>query len=117
LDEITTTGPTLASGISGGTVHRRTLALAEFGVDVARAEDLKGGDREANRAIATAILNGTRGPQRDIVLVNSAAALVAAGKAAGFREGMDLAAAVDSGAARRKLEGLRIFGKRSGKDV
>ena len=111
LDEITTTGPTLAFEIRDGAVERRTLTPADFGVEVARPEDLKGGDREANLAIASAILDGARGSQRDIVLVNSAAALVAAGKASGFREGMELAAkAVDSGAARRRLDALRSFG-------
>ena len=64
--------------------------------------------------MARAILGGARGPQRDIVLVNAAAALIAAGKAAGFRDGVALAAAaIDSGAAAGKAEALARFCGRS----
>ncbi|MGA2588504.1 MAG: anthranilate phosphoribosyltransferase [Bryobacteraceae bacterium] len=110
LDEITTTGPTQAFEIRQGTVTRRTLRPQDFGVEISRPEDLQGGDRDRNWAIARAILDGARGPQRDIVLVNSAAALVAAGKAGDFREGVALAvAAIDSGAARGKVGELARF--------
>ncbi len=107
LDEITTTGPTLAFEIRNGQVERRTLTPDDFGVPAARPADLTGGDRERNCAIAREILDGARGPQRDIVLVNAAAALVAAGRAHDFREGVAMAAgAIDSGAARGKVEEL-----------
>jgi anthranilate phosphoribosyltransferase len=112
LDEITTTGPTLAFEIRHGDVQARTLLPREFGVETARPEDLKGGDRARNHAIACAVLDGASGPQRDIVLVNAAAALVAAGKTEDFKEGMArAAAAVDSGAARQKLEDLARFAR------
>jgi anthranilate phosphoribosyltransferase len=111
LDEITTTGPTLAFEIDRGEVRERTLDPADFGIAMARLEDLQGGDREKNHAIARAILEGGRGPRRDIVLVNAAAALVAAGRAGDFREGVALAAAaIDSGAARGKAAELARFG-------
>jgi anthranilate phosphoribosyltransferase len=111
LDEITTTGPTLAYEIDHGQVRELSLDPAGFGIAIARPEDLKGGDRERNHAIARAILEGARGPQRDIVLVNAAAALVAAGRANDFREGVALAAeAIDSGAAHRKIGELVRFG-------
>jgi anthranilate phosphoribosyltransferase len=110
LDEITTTGPTTALEIARGVITRRTLTPADFGVAQARAEDLKGGDRDENCRIARAILNGEAGPRRDIVLVNAAAALVAAGRAAGFGEGVALAArSIDSGAARARLDQLIRF--------
>lgn len=110
LDEITTTGPTLAFEIRDGGVHRRTLVPEQFGVAEARIEDLKGGGPERNYAIARAVLTGARGPQRDIVLVNASAALVAGGRAAAFREGVALAAQViDSGAAWRKVQDLAQF--------
>lgn len=113
LDEITTTGPTLAFEVSGGSVHRRTLCPEDFGVPIAAAGDLKGGDKYKNCAIAQNILKGAKGPQRDIVLVNASAALVAAGKAGNFREGVKLAGeSIDSGAAQRKAEQLAAFGKR-----
>ena len=112
LDEITTTGPTLTFEIADGTVHRRTLCPEEFGVPVASLADLKGGDKQRNCAIAREILSGAQGPQRDIVLVNASAALVAAGKARTFREGSKLAAeSIDSGAARKKAEELAAFNK------
>lgn len=112
LDEITTTGPTLAFEIADGTVHRRTLCPEEFGVAAASLAELKGGDKQRNCAIAREILSGAQGPQRDIVLVNASAALVAAGKARTFREGSKLAAeSIDSGAARKKAEELAAFNK------
>ena len=110
LDEITTTGPTVAFEIRGRAVTRRTLDPGDFGVALAAAADLKGGHKQANCAIARMVLEGGFGPQRDIVLVNAAAALVAAGKAGDFREGMSAAAAsIDTGAARRKAEELASF--------
>ena len=110
LDEITTTGPTLVFEIAGGELRRQTVEPADFGVARAAPEELKGGDVEVNAGIVRAILDGSRGPKRDIVVVNAAAALVAAGKTAGFQEGVRLAEeAIDSGAARGKLEALRAF--------
>lgn len=113
LDEITTTGPTLLFEIRDGQVTRRTIGPEDFGVATARPEDLKGGERETNCAIARAILGGALGPQRDIVLVNASAALVAAGKAQNFREGVAVAAqSIDSGAALRKTEELARFSRK-----
>ncbi|MGA2135469.1 MAG: anthranilate phosphoribosyltransferase [Bryobacteraceae bacterium] len=110
LDEITTTGPTWMFEIRDGAVTRRSVEPEDFGVPRARPEDLKGGDRARNLEIAREILDGGRGPGRDIVLVNASAALVAAGAAADFGEGMKLAgAAIDSGAARGKVEALVGF--------
>jgi anthranilate phosphoribosyltransferase len=110
LDEITTTGSTLAFDICEGRVVRRTLVPEDFGVPPAALADLHGGDAELNAAIVRAILEGARGPKRDIVLVNSSAALVAAGKARDFREGMMFAAeSLDSGAALAKLTALARF--------
>jgi anthranilate phosphoribosyltransferase len=110
LDEITTTGPTLAFEIRDGQVERRTLQPADFSVPIALPEDLKGGDKSSNAAIANAVLSGQHGPQRDIVLVNAAAALVAAGRAPTFLEGVAVAAvSIDTGAARGKVEALARF--------
>lgn len=107
LDEITTTGATHAWEIRDGLVEARILEPADFAVHTANAEDLRGGDRQVNLEIANAVLAGARGPRRDIVLVNAAAALVAAGKAKTFLEGMALGVvSIDSGAARRKVAAL-----------
>jgi anthranilate phosphoribosyltransferase len=112
LDEITTTGPTLAFMIDGGKVERRTLEPSDFAVRNASPDELKGGNLERNAAIAQAVLCGERGAARDIVLVNAAAGLTAAGKAATLLEGMAIAAvSIDSGAARRKAEALAAFSR------
>ncbi len=110
LDEITTTGPTTAWEIRDGHAHKRTLEPADFGLRRSRAEDLRGGDSARNREIADAVLAGVPGAAREIVMANAAAALVAAGKAATFLEGMAIAlVAIDSGAARRKVAELAAF--------
>ncbi len=110
LDEITTTGPTVAFEISEGRIERRMLSPEDFGVERAEAFALKGAGKEANTAIARAILTGVAGAQRDIVLVNASAALVAAGKAAEFLEGIRMARdSIDSGAAGKKVEELARF--------
>lgn len=112
LDEITTTGPTLAYEIGGGMVLRRELEPADFAVPVARPEELKGGNKERNAEIARAVLAGERGPHRDIVLANAAAGLVAAGLVSTFLEGAAFAAlSIDTGAARLKVETLAAFSR------
>ena len=110
LDEITITGPTLAFEIRNGEVTRHTLTPEDFGVNQTSGEALLGGDREANCEIVRAVLGGVVGPRRDIVLVNASAALVAAGKARDFLEGVAMAAAaIDSGAALAKAQELARF--------
>ena len=110
LDEITTTGPSLALEIRDGRVTRREVVPAEFGVAQASLADLAGGDPESNAEMARSVLDGQQGPKRDVVLVNASAALVAAGKAADFAEGTTLAReSIDSGAARAKLAHLASF--------
>ena len=112
LDEITTTGPTLAFEIRDGGVERRLLEPEDFAVRTASREDLKGGDQVQNLEIADAILSGARGPQRDIVVANAAAALVAAGLVETFLEGVAVAAvSIDTGAARAKVDALARFTK------
>ena len=110
LDEITTTGATDAWEVRAGRVEHRVLEPGDFAVHPAAQSDLQGGDPRTNREIANAVLGGAHGPQRDIVLVNAAAALVAAGKADTFLEGMALGVvSIDSGAARYKVEALAAF--------
>jgi anthranilate phosphoribosyltransferase len=112
LDEISITAPTLLFEICGGRVCRNTVMPESFGVPRCRLDDLRGGDAEANAEIVRELLQGSRGPKRDMALANAAAALVAAGRAADFLEGMRVAAqSIDSGAARRKLEQLAAFSR------
>src|SRR5579864_2356766 len=110
LDEVTITGQTAVFEVTRDQVHRLSWSPSDFGVEPATLADLAGGDRSVNREIAIAVLKGERGARRDIVLVNAAAALLAAGVVADVREAMRRAAeAVDSGAARQKVEALVKF--------
>ncbi|MDA0206131.1 MAG: anthranilate phosphoribosyltransferase [Acidobacteria bacterium] len=106
LDEITTTAPTKAAEVLDGSITEKTVtAEADFGLPAARPEDLAGGDRQECALILQRILEGQSGPQRDIVLANAAAALVAAGKAKDFRAGVALSSeSIDSGAANDRLK-------------
>src|SRR3546814_4767764 len=89
---------------------RRSSDLPEdAGLPTAKPDDLKGGDPETNAAAMRAMLGGERGPYRDIVLLNSAAALVVAGRADDLRQGAEMArAAVDDGMAKAVLDRLEI---------
>ena len=110
LDELSTTGINRVSHLRDGWVKDFSLDPAELGLPGARLKDLRGGTAEENAQITQAILAGERGPRRDVVLLNAAAALVAGGMARDFKEGLQQAAeAIDSGSAREKLEGLVAF--------
>jgi anthranilate phosphoribosyltransferase len=110
LDEITTTGPTIVYEVRGSEIQKHEWHPSDFGVEVSEVESLLGGDRGRNCEIARAVLNGEEGPQRDIVLVNAAAALVAAGLVTDLLAGMRAAReSIDSGAARTKVEALARF--------
>ncbi|HYZ86668.1 MAG TPA: anthranilate phosphoribosyltransferase [Bryobacteraceae bacterium] len=107
LDEISISGETLLFEIQRGAIADRTVTPADFGVNAAPLSEIRGGERKENAEIALSILSGERGPKRDIVLMNAAAALVAAGKATNFYDAMALAAeSIDSGAAKAKLREL-----------
>ncbi|MBW8269337.1 anthranilate phosphoribosyltransferase [Caldovatus aquaticus] len=108
LDELTLAGESQVVEIHGERLREFTVAPEDAGLRRAPAAALKGGDPAENAAALTALLQGAPGPYRDVVLLNAAAALVVAGRAADLREGAALAArAIDSGAAAAVLEKLR----------
>lgn len=108
LDEITTTTTTRVSELANGEVKTYTFDPTTFGISKAEPESLLGGTPEENAEMATGILKGEKGPKRDIVLLNAAAAIVAGGKADSLEMGLELAAqSIDSGSALEKLEGLK----------
>jgi anthranilate phosphoribosyltransferase len=110
LDEITLSGDTVVYEIREGEALRRVLSPADFGIPAASLDTLRTGGLEDNVRIARAVLAGGPGPQRDIVLVNAAAALVAAGLAADFVSGVSLAAqSIDTGRAAAVLDRVREF--------
>jgi len=95
---------------SGGDVVDYEVEPETFGFKRVSVEDLRGGTVEENAAALIAVLKGEKGIKRDIVLLNAAGALYAAGRVASIAEGINLAAAaVDSGVAIKKLEQLKEF--------
>ena len=104
LDEITTTGPTHVADLKEGKVSVFEVTPEMAGLPGATAAELKGADAATNAAAITELVAGRPGPYRDIVLLNSAAALLVAGKAADLKAGVALAAAaIDSGKAKATL--------------
>jgi anthranilate phosphoribosyltransferase len=105
MDEITTTGPTELYEVNAGTYLQYYVLPIEIGVALARPEDLTGGDAETNASVARAVLAGEKGPARDIVCVNAAAALSAASLADDIQDGLLRAAeSIDSGKAAAVLD-------------
>jgi anthranilate phosphoribosyltransferase len=107
LDEFTTTTTTMVTEIRRGKVESYEVQPAGLGLAMAKKEDLTGGEPAENAAITRAILNGEKGPMRDIVLLNSAFAIMAGGKADTPQAGLALAVeSIESGKALKKLEAL-----------
>lgn len=114
LDEITLTGESRVAEWKEGKVRAWHINPEEYGFSFCQPDDLKGGDAATNAAITRAILKGDKGPKRDIVVINAAAALVAADKCATLREAVLAAAAsIDSGSAAQRLEQLIKFSNAS----
>jgi anthranilate phosphoribosyltransferase len=110
LDEITLHAATRFAELRDGRVILGSLEPEDAGLARASLEDLAGGDVRRNVDIARAVLAGERGPRRDVVLINAAAALMVAGRAADLRQGVALAAgAIDTGGALRIVDGLRAI--------
>ncbi len=108
LDEITTTTTTQVSELADGAVNTYTLDPTELGIPTAQPNDLKGGTPEENADMTLSVLRGEKGPKRDIVLLNAAAAIVAGEKAECLTAGLATAAeSIDSGRALEKLDGLK----------
>ena len=101
LDEITLTGPTQVSELKDGQVSTRQIHPGDFGLQTVPAEALKGGDADHNARILRGVLDGEEGPQRDVVLLNAAAAMVVGGRAEDITAGLEVAReSIDSGKAR-----------------
>lgn len=107
LDEISLCGPTKVAELRGGQVKEYIVEPEQFGLKRCRMEDLHGGNAEQSAAIVRGVLQGDKGPARDVVLLNGGAALYVAGSAATIQDGMRLAAeSIDSGKASEKLARL-----------
>jgi anthranilate phosphoribosyltransferase len=113
LDEVTITGPTRIGELREGQVHTYEVTPEEFGLERATLDDISGGDATLNANLIREVLDGKKSARRDVVLLNAAAALVAAGRADHLRDAVPLAAnAIDSRAAATKLEALIEFSSR-----
>lgn len=107
LDELTTAGPTTVAALEGGRVETFEVVAQDAGLPAARLDDLRGGEPADNARLMHELLAGIGGPLRDVVLLNSGAALLIAGQAASLADGVELAArSIDSGAAGRILADL-----------
>jgi len=107
MDEMTTTGATNVAEFRGGAVRSFEVMPEDAGVGHAVLDDLKGGEPAHNAALMRGLLAGERGPLRDIVLLNAAAALIVAGRAGDLRQGAVIAGdAIDSGKAAGVLDRL-----------
>jgi anthranilate phosphoribosyltransferase len=109
LDELTTTGISTVFDVRDGDVREGHLDPATLGLARATLDDLRGGVASEGASIARSVLAGQAGPRRDVVLLNAGAALEVAGHAPSLEEGIRIAAAaIDSGAAGRTLEGWLV---------
>ncbi len=107
LDEITMTTETKVSELKDGTVNTYLIKPEDFGMKRCKLFELSGGEPDDNARIIREILKGDKGPKRDVVVLNAAAAIAAAGKSADIKDGIKLAEeAIDSGKALEKLERL-----------
>ena len=110
MDEITTADLTRITELDQGRIRTYDLNPTDFFEDFADPADLAGGDAQLNAAITQTVLSGEKGAKRDIILINAAAGLTAAGKADSLRDGISLAAqTIDSGKAMDKLNQLIEF--------
>jgi anthranilate phosphoribosyltransferase len=110
LDEISIAATTRVAEARNGQVHTYEVTPEEFGMERASIENILGGDAQENAAIIREVLRGERSARRDVVVLNAAAGLVASGRVDSLADGVPVAEkAIDSGAAREKLEKLVEF--------
>jgi anthranilate phosphoribosyltransferase len=113
LDEISISGPTKIGEVRGEWVRVYEVTPEQFGLERAPMSAIVGGDLKTNADIIWKLLEGEKSPRRDIVLMNAAAALVAAGRADSLHDAMPMAIqSIDTGAARAKLGALVEFTNR-----
>jgi len=110
LDEVTTTANTVVCETKNKKLFSYEIDPGDFGIEKATPEDLKGADIKTNVEIANEILDGQKGPKRDIILLNSACAIYAADKANDIKVALKSAEkSIDSGKAKERLEKLKEF--------
>ncbi|MBO0754774.1 MAG: anthranilate phosphoribosyltransferase, partial [Bradyrhizobiaceae bacterium] len=109
LDEITTAGSTAVAALADGAVRTFEINPEEVGIERVKPEALRGGDAQANAVALKGVLEGKKGPLRDVATLNAAAALVVAGRASDLQAGVALAhKSIDSGEAEGRLNRLIV---------
>jgi anthranilate phosphoribosyltransferase len=109
LDEITTSGPTSVAALDNGSIRSFEISPEQVGLPRVKPEALRGGDAATNAQAVEEVLEGKKGPYRDVALFNAAAALVVAGKAKDLKGGLELAThSLDSGEAEGRLDRLIV---------
>ena len=110
MDEVSISSRTHVVEMRHGEIRQFVISPEDFGIASARIETILGGDAAANAKIIESVFTGEHSPRRDVVLLNSAPAIVAGGAAKTWKEGLQLGAdAIDRGAAFKKLRELREF--------
>jgi anthranilate phosphoribosyltransferase len=112
VDEISISAPTAIRELKEGEITSYTISPEDFGIFSVSSAKIQGGDAATNAAILESIFRGERGPKRDVVVLNAAAAIVAGGAAETMQDGIRAAEnSIDSGAALKKLDSLRDLSK------
>ncbi|MFO7951900.1 MAG: anthranilate phosphoribosyltransferase [Bacillota bacterium] len=110
LDEVSTLGPTRITEVKNSLIRTYEISPGMFGIPEATASQLRGGSAEDNAKITLRVLEGRQGPEQDVVVINAAAALYAAGKVSRYKEGVEMAReAILSGAALQKLKLMQQY--------
>jgi len=118
LDELTTTGESYVAALKDGKITQFTINPEDAGLEISTMEDLQGGDAEENAVALKAILDGEKNAYRDIVVLNTAAALIVADKVDTLRAGAEMAAkAIDSGTASALLKKWSKYTQSVGKST
>jgi anthranilate phosphoribosyltransferase len=115
FDEISICGSTRISHLKEGNIETFHITPEEYGFKRARPEEIEGGNARKNARIIREILEGGKGPKRDMVLLNAAAAFVAAGVDENLEQGVERGCeAIDSGQARQRLDDVISFTQKCG---
>ena len=117
LDEVSITRKTLVYEINDGNIKHYSISPRDFGMAQAEVGSLKGGTAVENAAILRDVMSGAQGPQRDAVVINAAATLLAGDRVGTLKQGVDLAIdIINSGQALAKMEQLAEFSQGIGRE-
>lgn len=115
LDEISVCAPTRVSELKDGAIRTYDINPEQYFGRLAQPDEMAGGNPEQNAAITRGVLSGEKGARRNVVLINTGAALMAAGKVDDLKAGIEMAAAaIDDGKALDKLQGLVAYTQENG---